>query len=127
MGLPQRVWDINGSHILTVALRACHREYFNHKRWYSIRLQAVVDGRGLFLNVYPGQPINIHHMFVLWQKKEKCSFNTISVEKCWSASEMVPAVKVVCGPFLDRGQFAQNQVLDHKTSRKMFALKIKAH
>lgn len=72
-GFPQHAWDINGSHILIMALRACHTAYFNHKRWYSIRLQAVVDGRGLFLNFYPGQSINLHHMSFLWQKKKMFS------------------------------------------------------
>ncbi len=43
---------IDGSHIPILAPQEYHTEYFNRKGWYSIVLQAVVDGKGLFWNVF---------------------------------------------------------------------------
>lgn len=39
-------------------------QFFNQKGWYSIILQAVVDERGLFWNVYIGQPGSLHEFYV---------------------------------------------------------------
>nr|XP_054600384.1 uncharacterized protein LOC129164417 [Nothobranchius furzeri]XP_054600387.1 uncharacterized protein LOC129164417 [Nothobranchius furzeri] len=47
--LPQRVGAIDGSHIPIIAPRNFHTDYFNRKGWHSLILQAVVDGKGLFL------------------------------------------------------------------------------
>ncbi len=47
---------IDGSHIPILAPQEYHTEYFNRKGWYSIVLQAVVDGKGLFWNVFAGYP-----------------------------------------------------------------------
>ncbi len=51
-GLPQCVGAIDGSHIPILGPEQYHTEYFNRKGWHSIVLQAVVDGRGLFWNVF---------------------------------------------------------------------------
>ena len=35
-------------------------DYYNHKGWYSMILQGVVDGQYCFLDVYTGWPGSIH-------------------------------------------------------------------
>lgn len=60
-GLPQCVGAIDGSHIPIIA----PTDYFNRKGWHSIILQAVVDGRGKFWNVFTGLPGSMHDAQVL--------------------------------------------------------------
>ncbi|XP_052407883.1 uncharacterized protein LOC127953028 [Carassius gibelio] len=64
-GLPQCVGAIDGSHIPILGPEDYHTEYFNRKGWHSIILQAVVDGRGLFWNVFVGAPGSLHDARVL--------------------------------------------------------------
>ncbi|KAJ4928607.1 hypothetical protein JOQ06_004237 [Pogonophryne albipinna] len=42
-----------------------HCDYFNCKGWHSIFLQGVVDGKGLFWNVFAGMPGSLHDAQVL--------------------------------------------------------------
>ena len=55
-GIPQCVGAIDGLHIPILAPQEDHCGYFNHKGWHSIILQGVVDGKGLFWNVFAGLP-----------------------------------------------------------------------
>ncbi|XP_070397963.1 uncharacterized protein [Nothobranchius furzeri] len=64
-GLPQCVGAIDGSHIPIIAPRTFHTDYFNRKGWHSLILQAVVDGKGLFWNVFAGLPGSMHDARVL--------------------------------------------------------------
>lgn len=64
-GLPQCVGAIDGSHIPIIAPRDYHCDFFNRKGWHSIILQGVVDGRGLFWNVYTGMAGSLHDARVL--------------------------------------------------------------
>ncbi|KAA8578711.1 hypothetical protein FQN60_009233, partial [Etheostoma spectabile] len=64
-GIPQCVGAIDGSHIPIIAPQEYHCEYFNRKGWHSIILQGVVDGKGLFWNVFAGLPGSIHDARVL--------------------------------------------------------------
>ena len=43
------------------------RDYFNRKRWHSVVLQAVVDGKGLFWDVCVGFPGSVHDARILRQ------------------------------------------------------------
>uniref|UniRef100_A0A668AUA2 DDE Tnp4 domain-containing protein n=1 Tax=Myripristis murdjan TaxID=586833 RepID=A0A668AUA2_9TELE len=64
-GLPHCVGAIDGSHIPILAPQEYHTEYYNSKGWYSVVLQAVVDGKGLFWNVFSGLPGSMHDARVL--------------------------------------------------------------
>lgn len=56
---------IDGSHIPIIAPQEYHCDYFNRKGWHSIILQGVVDGKGLFWNVFAGLPGSLHDARVL--------------------------------------------------------------
>ncbi|XP_042629302.1 protein ANTAGONIST OF LIKE HETEROCHROMATIN PROTEIN 1-like [Cyprinus carpio] len=64
-GLPQCIGAIDGSHIPIIAPQDYHCDYFNRKGWHSIILQGVVDGKGLFWNVFTGLPGSLHDARVL--------------------------------------------------------------
>ncbi|KAM9314090.1 uncharacterized protein KZ484_023919 [Pholidichthys leucotaenia] len=64
-GLPLCVGAIAGSHIPIIAPEECHTDYFNRKGWHSVILQGVVDGKGLFWNVFAGLPGSMHDARVL--------------------------------------------------------------
>ena len=55
-GFPQAAGAIDGSHILIIRPDESASDYYNHKGYYSIIMQAVVDFRGLFMDVYIGWP-----------------------------------------------------------------------
>ncbi|XP_051572771.1 uncharacterized protein LOC127451837 [Myxocyprinus asiaticus] len=63
-GLPQCIGAIDGSHIPIIAPQNYHCDSFNSKGWHSI-LQGVVDGKGLFWNVFTGLPGSLHDARVL--------------------------------------------------------------
>ncbi|KAK9979860.1 hypothetical protein ABG768_013268 [Culter alburnus] len=130
-GLPQCVGAIDGSHIPILGPEDYHKEYFNRKGWHSIILQAVVDGRGLFWNVFVGAPGSLHDARVL------------RLSGLWGLVDrglLLPDVtKNICGhdvgyfvlgdaayplkswlmkPFTDNGQLTpQKLVYNQKTSR----------
>ncbi len=64
-GIPHCIGAIDGSHIPIIAPEEYHCDYFNHKGWHSIILQGVVDGKGLFWNVFTGLPGSLHDARVL--------------------------------------------------------------
>ncbi|KAM9343819.1 uncharacterized protein KZ484_016191 [Pholidichthys leucotaenia] len=64
-GLPHCVGAIDGSHISIIAPQHDDTEYLNREGWHSIILQGVVDGKGLFWNVFAGLPGSLHDAQVL--------------------------------------------------------------
>lgn len=64
-GLPNVAGTIDGSHIQIKAPRSNHEDYFNRKQIYSINLQGVVDGKGIFIDVSTGWSGSIHDAKVL--------------------------------------------------------------
>uniref|UniRef100_A0A672R782 DDE Tnp4 domain-containing protein n=1 Tax=Sinocyclocheilus grahami TaxID=75366 RepID=A0A672R782_SINGR len=114
-GLPQCVGAINGSHIPILAPQEFHREYFNRKGWYSIVLQAVVDGKGLFWNV-----------FALWELAERGKllsqqFRNVSGQEVGHyiiGDAAYTLTSWLMKPFSDNGVLTQQQeVGNHKTSK----------
>ena len=53
-GVSQFIGAIDGSHIPVSPPTLCHTDYYNRKGWYSVLLQAVVDYKFCFLDVYMG-------------------------------------------------------------------------
>lgn len=50
-GFPQTVGAIDGTHILIIRPAESSADYFNRKSFYSVIMQAMVDFRGLFLDI----------------------------------------------------------------------------
>jgi DDE superfamily endonuclease len=59
------VGAIDGSHVRIHCPVDKHDEYINHKKFYSIQLQAVCDSFGLFTDVFVGFPGSVHDTRVL--------------------------------------------------------------
>ena len=53
-GVPQCIGAIDGSHIPVSPPTLCHTDYYNCKGWYSLLIQAVVDYKYCFLDIYTG-------------------------------------------------------------------------
>ena len=59
-GFPQTVGAIDGTHIPIVWPQDSASDYYNRKGYYSILMQAIVEFRGLFIDVNIGWPSNVH-------------------------------------------------------------------
>lgn len=59
-GFPQIAGAIDGTHIPIIRPREHATDYFNRKGYHSVVMQAVVDFRGLFTDVYIGWPGRVH-------------------------------------------------------------------
>ena len=56
---------IDGSHIWMTAPKDLAGDYYNRKHKTTVQLQAIVDHRGLFLDIFCGFPGSVHDMRVL--------------------------------------------------------------
>ena len=59
-GFPQVAGAIDGSHIPILRPDQSASDYYNRKGYYSVIMQAMVDFRGLFMDVYIGWPGKVH-------------------------------------------------------------------
>ena len=59
-GFLQAAGAIDGSHIPIIRPDESASDYYNRKGYYSIIMQAMVDFRGLFMDVYIGWPGKVH-------------------------------------------------------------------
>ena len=59
-GFPQVAGAIDGSHIPIICPKDNPSDYYNRKGFYSVIMQALVDFRGLFMDVYIGWPGKVH-------------------------------------------------------------------
>ncbi|XP_063802147.1 uncharacterized protein LOC134969901 [Pseudophryne corroboree] len=64
-GYPQCAGAIDGTHIPIIAPHDNHADYYNRKGWHSIVLQAVVDHKYCFTDVFIGWPGRSHDARVL--------------------------------------------------------------
>ena len=55
-GFPQTVGAIDGTHIPILRPQESASDYYNRKGYYSMLMQAVVDFRGIFMDVNIGWP-----------------------------------------------------------------------
>ena len=60
LGFPQAAGAIDGSHIPIIRPDESASDYYNRKGYYSVIVQAMVDFRGLFMDVYIGWPGRVH-------------------------------------------------------------------
>uniref|UniRef100_A0A8C3FIS8 DDE Tnp4 domain-containing protein n=1 Tax=Chrysemys picta bellii TaxID=8478 RepID=A0A8C3FIS8_CHRPI len=60
MGFPNCGGAIDGTHIPILALDHQASQYINRKGYFSMVLQALVDHRGRFTNIYVGWPGKVH-------------------------------------------------------------------
>ena len=54
LGFPQAAGAIDGTHITILRPDECATDYYNCKGQYSNIMQAMVDFRGLFMDIYIG-------------------------------------------------------------------------
>ncbi len=59
-GFPQVAGAIDGTHITIIRPDESASDYFNRKSQYSVIMQALVDFRGQFMDVYIGWPGKVH-------------------------------------------------------------------
>ena len=60
-GFPQTAGAIDGTHIPILRPSGdSGSDYYNRKGFYSIVMQALVDYRGIFLDIYLGWPGKVH-------------------------------------------------------------------
>ena len=59
-GFPQTVGAIDGTHIPILRPKESGSDYYNRKSYHSILMQAIVDFRGLFIDVNIGWPGKVH-------------------------------------------------------------------
>ena len=59
-GFPQAAGAIDCSHIPIIRPDESASDYYNRKGYYSVIMQATVDFRGLFMDVYIGWPGKVH-------------------------------------------------------------------
>ena len=77
--LPQYTGAIDGSYIPISAPTMNHTDYYNRKGYYSVVIQAVLDYRYLFLNIYTGWPGSVHDTRVFSHSSiyKSCSDGTL--------------------------------------------------
>ena len=63
--IPQCAGSVDGTHIPITPPTMNHIDYYNHKGWYSIITQAIVDHHGLFRDLCIGWPGSVHDARVL--------------------------------------------------------------
>ena len=77
--LPQYTGAIDGSYIPISAPTMNHTDYYNRKGYYSVVIQAVLDYRYLFLDIYTGWPGSVHDTRVFSHSSiyKSCSDGTL--------------------------------------------------
>ena len=63
--VPMCIGAIDGSHIPICGTVMNHTDYYNHKGWYSVILQGVVDHSYCFIDINVGWPGSVHDACVL--------------------------------------------------------------
>lgn len=63
-GFPQTVGAIDGSHIPILKPQESASDYYNRKGYYSVLIQAIVDYRGVFIDVNIGWPGKVQGIFL---------------------------------------------------------------
>ncbi|KAK1886217.1 REST corepressor 1 [Dissostichus eleginoides] len=130
-GIPHCVGAIDGSHIPIIAPQEYHCDYFNRKGWHSIILQGVVDGRGLFWNVFAGMPGSLHdarvlRLSTLWElatrgnhfPAQTRNIGGVSMGYYLLGDSAYPLQNWLLKPFQDTGRLtAEQQTFNRKFSR----------
>ena len=77
-GLPDCIGAIDGSHFRINKPPKHQEDYVNRKSYHSINMQAVVDNKSCFIDVYCGEPGSLHNARVLRKSPlfKKCEANT---------------------------------------------------
>ena len=60
LGFSQAAGAIDGTHITMLCPNESVSDYYNHRGQYSIIMQAMIDFRSLFMDIYIGWPGKVH-------------------------------------------------------------------
>jgi DDE superfamily endonuclease len=113
-GMPCIVGAIDGSHIPIIAPSNHPEDYINRKGFHSVLLQAVVDHRKLFTDVYVGQPGSLHDARVLRKSPLYHNANTNITHFFQDSTAIVgdaayPSLRWIIPPFRDNGRLTATQ------------------
>ena len=121
-GLPQCAAALNRSHIPIVTPTDNHTDYYNHKGWYSVVIQGVVDYQYQFTDVYVGRPGSVHDARILAHstlfKKTLEATLLPATTKCINGTDVplhlvgdsaYPLTTWLMNPFPHKGQFSSQQ------------------
>ena len=75
-GFPQAAGAIDGSHIPIVRPDESASDYYNRKGYYSVIMQAMVDFRGLFMDV-------LCKLIIVSERNEFHSFSKLEAKHLW--------------------------------------------
>ncbi|XP_054606675.1 uncharacterized protein [Nothobranchius furzeri] len=130
-GLPQCVGAIDACHIPILSPQHNHNKYLNHNGWHSIILQGVVDGNGLFWNVFAGLPgslddARVLRLSTLWELASRGnlfpahtrSVGTMTTGYYILGDSPYPLLDWLLKPFHDNGRLpSEQQMCNHKFRR----------
>ncbi|XP_050791623.1 uncharacterized protein LOC127041871 isoform X1 [Gopherus flavomarginatus] len=88
MGFPNCEGAIDGTHIPILAPPHLASEYINQKGYFSVVLQALVDHRGSFIDIYRGWPGKVH---------DACIFRNSALFRKLQAGTFFPDRKITVG------------------------------
>lgn len=135
-GFPQTARAIDGTHITIIRPLNSASDYYNRKCFYSVIVQALVDHRGHFMDVYIGWPGKVHDarvfvnstlyrkgnsgkLFPDW-KKDLCG---IQVPLVILGDPAYPALPWLMKPFADNAQTTTEQkVYNYHQSRALMTV-----
>ena len=83
-GFPQTVGAKDGTHIPIIQPQQVASDYYNRKGYYSVIMQAMVDFRGLFMDVNIGWPGKVHDARVLANSFFYAAANSSTLFPDWS-------------------------------------------
>uniref|UniRef100_A0A8C9WQ70 DDE Tnp4 domain-containing protein n=1 Tax=Sander lucioperca TaxID=283035 RepID=A0A8C9WQ70_SANLU len=112
---------------------AYHCDYFNRKGWHSIIPQGVVDGKGLFWNVFAGLPGSLHdarvlRLSTLWELASRGNYFPASTRNIGGVNAgyyilgdfAYPLQNWLLKPFHDTGRLkAENLIYSKKNLQEM--------
>ena len=81
-------WGNRRSHIPVSPPTLCHTDYYNRKGLYSVLIQAVVDYKYRFLDIYNGWPGSVHDARVLAHSNKANSGQLLSCTICGASVPM---------------------------------------
>ena len=115
-GFPQAAGAIDGTHIPIIRPDESASDYYNRKGYYSIIMQAMVDHRGWFMDVYIGWPGKVHDarvfvnsalyhkgqsstLFPDW-KRDICGVQVLRTVKLWQLYVKLNSIMYMTNCFL---------------------------
>ncbi|XP_066585161.1 uncharacterized protein [Prorops nasuta] len=113
-GLNNCIGAIDGCHIKVEKPPHNGKDYYNRKKFYSLNLQAVVDSRMVFRNIYCGEPGSLHDARVLrksalFQHAQESKEDLFPNDTYIIGDSAYPSLPWLVPPFRDNGHLSLQQ------------------